>query len=249
MHAGIFDGPAGTQIGTGGDPFRGVGVFKKPQGAGEEKSAAEALKKHLDGVVQNAMPLGFVRLVLLRRGFKVSPKNAFLFRQQDWLLYASPLLRMWEDAEDANYSVARYLWSLRGFPSLDKVEPFWFFYAPREELAKVMVGRPGRTLGTSALLDLALRLVTGKKARGYERLDERARRMRAAAELTYPILDVTADSTGVGFVSGSIKKPTSLHVLHALEGRFGNAARLPMTESYTQGVQSSATLDTYLTQV
>jgi len=123
FHGGIFEGPSCTQVGAGKDPLRGAGVFAKPADAGAEKKLADEISAHLKDVSKKARPLGLVRLVLLNPRFKVTLVNVARFREQNWLHYASPLLPMWEGDQDSglNYSIARYLFSLRDLPGLPEL--------------------------------------------------------------------------------------------------------------------------------
>ncbi|MBC7976463.1 MAG: hypothetical protein H7138_15940 [Myxococcales bacterium] len=75
----------------------------------------------------------------------------------DWLLYASPLLRMYESAGN-NYHLSRYLWSLRELPGGEHIQAIWQISAPRSALADAMVfglGGPGSSSTPSRAVTLA----------------------------------------------------------------------------------------------
>ncbi len=95
------------------------------------------------------------------------------FAEEDWLLYASPLLPMWESAPTANYSISRYLWSLRELPGREHVQAFWFFYVPQRELAEVMLEAGARVTVVSPQ---ATTMLEGLAETGRVRWERRAYR-------------------------------------------------------------------------
>src|SRR5690606_31563144 len=87
------------------------------------------------------------------------------FAEEDWLLYASPLLPMWESAPTANYSISRYLWSLRDLPGRKHVQAFWGTPA-RLVGARHEIALPGRRDEARIVLDAveALRFASSRFA-------------------------------------------------------------------------------------
>jgi len=91
--------------------------------------------------MRRARPLGFARLVVMRR-----PVSETEEPRPGSLLYASPLLRMHHDGggRSRNLSCAAYLWSLRDHPGVAELEATWLFYTPRSALALAAIhGSPG----------------------------------------------------------------------------------------------------------
>lgn len=98
---------------VGGPPkgtFQGVGV---PRPSPDLGAAVARLRRKF--------PLGFTRLVIRSRA-------------DDTVLYASPLVRMHGSGAEDNWSIARYVWSLRDLPNAEKVSAEWSFYIPRGAL-------------------------------------------------------------------------------------------------------------------
>lgn len=93
--------------------------------------------------VRKARPLGFARLVILRRGAGNAPYE---------VLYASPLLRMHTDEEGVNFSSALYLWSIRQVPYKESVQALWLIYTPLFGLAYAMMGDNSRSKTLAQLL-------------------------------------------------------------------------------------------------
>jgi hypothetical protein len=84
-------------------PFKGLGRFPTP------RYLRQAVEK-----AQQALPMGFVRLVLVQG--------------KDEVRYASAMLPMWFGTQ--RFSMARYIWSLRDLPLKDKsIKVYWLFYA------------------------------------------------------------------------------------------------------------------------
>ncbi len=92
------------------------------------------------GRLARARPLGLARLVLARRTHPTTGKQISLSADpiDDWLLYASPLLRMYESGGN-NYHLSRYLWSLRELPGGEHIQAIWQISSPRGVLAEAMV--------------------------------------------------------------------------------------------------------------
>lgn len=94
--------------------------------------------------LQDARPLGLARLVLVRRrtaeGVAVDLKKD---PPSVWLLYASPMMLMYEDnpdpfAQPSNYALTRYAWSLRDMPGREHIQAIWQITAPRSVFADAM---------------------------------------------------------------------------------------------------------------
>jgi hypothetical protein len=98
-----------------------------------------ALDKGIDRL-SRARPIGVVRLVIGRRINTTTgkPVDRVHDPMDGWLLYASPLLRMYETDGTLNYSIARLLWSLRELPGGDQLQAIWQISTPRGELADAM---------------------------------------------------------------------------------------------------------------
>ncbi|WP_437798695.1 hypothetical protein [Sorangium sp. So ce693] len=79
--------------------------------------------------LKKARPIGFARLVMTTRGAQfdgaVNPK-----KPPPQLLFVSRLLRTYGDAEDQNFTLSRYYWSLRNLPNTRDVQSCWIFYVP-----------------------------------------------------------------------------------------------------------------------
>jgi hypothetical protein len=82
--------------------LRGLGKLPTPQ---DLTSAVAAMKK--------ALPMGFVRLVILEKGGRAR--------------YASAMLPMWFG--DARFTIASYLWSIRDLPAKEGTLAYWAVYA------------------------------------------------------------------------------------------------------------------------
>jgi hypothetical protein len=125
------------------DPSRGIGLAPILTA-----SKADVLYRHVRKVLKIARPLGFMRLVVARRDITMSFDNV-----NQWLLYASPLLRMYgsSPAEGNRATYADLLWSLRDFPRRDQLRVIWSVRAPYLQLADTMLTEP-RSLGVYALV-------------------------------------------------------------------------------------------------
>ena len=167
------------------------------------------------------------------------------FAEEDWLLYASPLLPMWESAPTANYSISRYLWSLRELPGREHVQAFWFFYVPQRELAEVMLEAGARGKTVAQLAELAVTRMKPITREKYERLDEHERLGRVFADRTYPVADGMVRSDGKAQIAATYRKFPRMHPLHALEGRWGSRARLPLDKCFLQQNQSDSGFEAY----
>jgi hypothetical protein len=118
-------------------------------------SDAAALKYALDQLMKTR-PLGLARLILARRNkANGDPVNLLKDDAKNWLIYASPLLRMYEDDAKSNYAASRYAWSLRDLPGADQVQALWLISIPRCDLADSMVNG-ARTTPLSAMVQAVI---------------------------------------------------------------------------------------------
>jgi hypothetical protein len=135
--SGVHDylGTAGTM--SGSDPYRGVGL---PPLLTEAN--ARALYDHAKGVIDQARPLGLMRLIIARRGPDLLATNL-----GEWLLYASPLMRMYGDGTTPGdrATLANLVWSLRDFPKRTEVRVIWSIRLPVGPLARAMLAEGRRT--------------------------------------------------------------------------------------------------------
>jgi len=96
--------------------------FLPEQGQDNLQQAIEKMRR--------ARPLGLARLVLRK---KIDDKTA-------GLLFATPLLLMFDKSKDTlNFSIARYLWSLRYMPKRKDLEGLFLIYIPQSRMAEVML--------------------------------------------------------------------------------------------------------------
>jgi hypothetical protein len=104
--------------------FVGVGIC--PVQSAEDLSVAVAK-------LRKKRPLGFARLVISQK--EASDDEPLKLSN---ILYASPLLLMYTEEEEMNFSVARYLWSLRGIGG-GKIRAWWYIDTPFKLLAEAML--------------------------------------------------------------------------------------------------------------
>lgn len=121
-----------------------VGAVGKFRGHSVLRADSTALQYAL-GKLAKTRPLGLARLVLARRKKAGSNTAVDILNDdpKDWLLYASPLLRMYEDDEARNYAATRYMWSLRDLPGAAEIQALWLLSIPRSHLAEAMVAGTG----------------------------------------------------------------------------------------------------------
>ena len=99
-----------------GSSYQGLGIVPAPDDLAAKVNA-----------LQKARPLGLSRLVLTRR-------------KTGTILYASPLLLMYDPKElFQNFTISRYLWSLRLLPGRKSMDAIWQIYIPRYALAEQMI--------------------------------------------------------------------------------------------------------------
>ncbi|AGP39451.1 hypothetical protein [Sorangium cellulosum] len=114
--SGSYDEPLWDVVST--SHYIGMGILRPPTALADQVAR---LKK--------ARPVGFARLVMTTRGAQFSgalnPK-----KPPPQLLFVSRLLRTYGDAEDQNFTLARYYWSLRNLPNTRDVQTCWIFYTP-----------------------------------------------------------------------------------------------------------------------
>jgi hypothetical protein len=118
MSKGSYDDPLCDKVTA--KHYLGMGIPRPPANL----SAAVAR-------IRRTRPMAFARLVLTARGAKfpspIDPKSP-----PSDLLFVSRLLRTWGDAEDQNFTIARYFWSLRSLPCTREFQALWFFYVPQD---------------------------------------------------------------------------------------------------------------------
>ncbi len=243
FHNGNFDGPDAKAI-TGRVPYRGVGIWPRMT-----STDAEALDHHVTTVLKKARPIGLARMVILERGKKVTPRNSLDVGkpQAQWMLYASPLVPMYEKPSEANYSLMRYAWSLRGTPARGAVDVLWWLYLPKGPLAQAMLDA-GRGVKLSTLVDTAFASMThpGRK-RSVTNKDGTLNRAKFLKKYTTPIVDMHVTAAGLAEVTYKYPKMNHLHKLHYAEGRgWDGKVRLPMDQPFVQGTQDASVFPAYL---
>ncbi|UQA57866.1 hypothetical protein [Polyangium aurulentum] len=111
-----------------------------PNGVGIPKPAPD-LAGQIE-LMKKARPIGLARLVLTER----RPLNELA---PEHVLFVSKLLRTYGDADHQNYTITRYLWSLRNTPGFSSVQPWWFIFMPLGVLARAMWAVGARTMRLS----------------------------------------------------------------------------------------------------
>lgn len=129
-----MDSMAYSTIYSLGAAPNGVGI---PKPAPDLAGQVELMKK--------ARPIGLARLVLTER----QPLNAL---SPEHVLFVSKLLRTYGDADHQNYTITRYLWSLRNTPGFSSVQPWWFIFMPLGVLARAMWAVGARTMKLSEFM-------------------------------------------------------------------------------------------------
>lgn len=128
--------------------------------------SSEDLKKGFQ-LMEEAVPLGMARLVLLDN---TAPLDADPSKP-DYvhpIIYATPLLDMHtgtmypEFKPFQNFSIARYLWSLRELPGRDAITAVWLIDIPQRSLAREYMDEGA--LRTTSLVQLADRLANKFKS-------------------------------------------------------------------------------------
>lgn len=166
--------------------------------------SADTLEKGIQRLAASR-PLGVARLVLARRVNPVKKRPVDLKSDplEEWLLYASPLLRMYENDKGQNYAITRYLWSLRELPGAEHILAIWMISSVRGELLDTMAfglgpaanRRPtGRTVKLAEMMqDVAQRL--SKKTKPIT-IDTTGAKPLPVQMLTLGVIDVAARADG-----------------------------------------------------
>jgi hypothetical protein len=257
FHGGIFDDPATNLVNPakaplGHDNFRGVGVIQSI-----DQPAAEALRKHVDGVLKKARPMGLCRIVLLRRDTPITYDNYWRFKEpgQNFLLYASPALPMYDaNVDTLNFPISRYLWAMRDFPDAANVEAMCFFYVPQGPLGQAMINAP-REDRVTAIANAAFSLIRNPKeqARYRGKVKGDVKISRLLADFCLPVLNATVEPTGetklVATYKTKLLRGRGLSLLHGLEGRYGSRLLLPLDQSFLRAGQKDDGFPPYFRSV
>ncbi len=268
FHGGNFDYAAVTTV-KGGDPYRGCGAFPPMS-----DSDADALEKQVENTLKQVRPLGFARLFLVARGASITMRSLATLKSSGLLIYVSPVVRMWaedddmlvtsknvgnaddnkaaaaEDKDRQNFSIARYLWSLRMFPGRDAVEPMWFIYGARGALARTMM----KANRSDRIAKLAADTVATIKKKPERFLDKKtkavdASKVLAEFSLLTHILTGNADGTvsvKFKFNAKETKLPPALHL--AERPSWDGSVVLRPDETFLQGSAKPSGFANYLTQ-
>lgn len=130
---GTYDFPATDKVNGTTATFAGLGL---PPAAKDIASGVERMRR--------ARPLGFVRLLIVRRKLRRDEQlvdfdpldeawheaNATLPPASEWLVWASPLLPMHHG--DSRYSTTRLLWALRNVPGNEHLRVIWTVDLPQK---------------------------------------------------------------------------------------------------------------------
>lgn len=128
--AGIYDGNFISDV-PAGNKYCGMGVVpEKPPVPLDEMAS----------FMRKARPVGLVRLVVVKR------KAAANDVTDADILFVSRLVRMYNDQEDQNYTIARYAWSLRQMPGYRSMQAYWVVFIPRGKLAELMWAEGARKM-------------------------------------------------------------------------------------------------------
>lgn len=146
-----FDTPEASRITCG---LEHLGVVPQPA------KLREAIRR-----LAQSRPLGLARLVLLKRlsaGDNVtdSDNTGDPERISQRLLYASPLVPLWETDPGLNYPIARLMWSLRNHGRCKEIEARWLVDVPSHALYREMASAsrtyvPSMDTPRTPLIDLA----------------------------------------------------------------------------------------------
>lgn len=247
FHTGNFDGPDAKQISSRlPSMMRGIGVWPRMTPAD-----GEALFDHVHGVLRKLRPLGLARLVILDRSKgKVHAKDLMNIGtpKGTWLLYASPVVPMYEAAAHANYSISRYVWSLRGVPAADLVEVRWFIFVPQRHLAQALIDA-GRNADMVQVAEAAFDKITNPlHRRKLSKKDGSVDVAKVLAKYTLPILDLRSTPSGRAEVVYKYPKMANLSFLyHAQREGWDGKIRLPMHQTFMNGDETPAGFPGYVT--
>jgi hypothetical protein len=220
LHIGNFDYPLTTTI-NGGQPFQGTGVFPLPTAA-----TAAQMRTHVLDVLRKARPMGLARLVLLDSSLLSNQVDASDMLDKALLaavVYASKLMTMYLNddlASLSNYSISRYMWSLRNLPGASSVTAVWMLYIP--------IGKFAPALRDSKRADTALKVANLAGS--------------ALVRSVSPIGDVLSQPGGTVLLIGPAGR-SAPHALHRLEQR----GLLPM-EAMLSGDGSTQNFPPYFAQ-
>lgn len=150
--------------------------------------------------LKEARPLGLARLVLARRhnAAQNRPVDLSADPPADWLLYASPLMLMYDEHTNPyepppNYAISRYLWSLRDLPGAEHIQAFWQISTPRSQLADAMAFGTGKG---------ASRAATTRSTTLVEMVTDAAARAKGGAG--EPTWNIALDGTSTLPVGGAV---------------------------------------------
>lgn len=244
FHNGNFDGPDAARI-SGRVPYRGVGVWPRMTSGDAQK-----LDAHVEQVLKTVRPLGLARLVIHDRSkSKITPLDAMKVGTADapWMLYASPLVPMYEADARANYSIVRYAWSLRGMPCRDAVHVMWWIYVPERPLAQAMLDA-GRGDSLASIAQAAFGHVTNPlRKQKLTRKDGSLDVARLLASHTMPIIDMRVTPAGLAEVTYKYPKVNQMSWLHFAERvAWDGKIRLPMDREFLPAGQSGSGFPGYL---
>lgn len=245
FHTGNFDGPDTDRIGAG-VPYRGVGVWTRMKPAD-----GEALDQHVRTVLDVLRPMGLARLVLVDRGKKIGLADLMKIGTPSapWMLYASPVVPMYEADDRANYAISRYVWSLRGMPASDKVAAMWWIYAPQRALARAML-EAGRGASIQTIAQAAFDRIKNPLTKRNLSIDKKSVDVHVAkllAKYTMPLIDMRVTSTGTVHVFYKYPKLAKMTKLHYAERvSWDGKIRLPMDRAYLSPGQSDGPFPGYL---
>lgn len=234
FHSGNMDDALTSTVKNGGgEPFRGVGAFKRIREADLPKFVTQIQ------ALLEARPLGFVRFALIDAGKKLDYKNV-VKPSAGWLKFLSPLRPMYGAEKSQNFSIARYLWSLRNMPAFDQgLEGWWFFYVPRGRLARAMMADKDRA---KSPFDLAEEAVSsGPRNKEWNNKDGSLNVPRILRDMTLPILNAKSTSEGkIRITNNNLNQYGKMSRIHYAEGNW-SGAQLPMDKffMFTKGVDET----------
>ncbi|WP_437972222.1 hypothetical protein WMF04_24285 [Sorangium sp. So ce260] len=126
-----------------------VATKLKHTGLGVLPSPSAPLGSHVEGHLKKARPLGLARFALTTR----NPT-----RTEDDVYFISRLLRMYGNDASLNFTIAKYLWSLRKLPGYQNLQGWWIVYVPtRGRLVEAMLA------GRQTLKQIAAKPLDNKK--------------------------------------------------------------------------------------
>jgi outer membrane protein OmpA-like peptidoglycan-associated protein len=177
---GNYDDPCCSEV-SGNDPFRGVGVWKLM----EKDSDALEMERHVNDILKKARPLGFARLIVAKKTPEITISNYVDFVNNGNLIYASPLLRMYENDPIQNFAISRYIWSLRGI-SKEDAKVIWWIYIPKKQLSQAMLESP-RDTDLNALANKSIEYERDSAIKN--KLSGSQMTAKILAQYTFPILE------------------------------------------------------------